>query len=143
MKSSAKIFYGVTVFLAVMAVIYIVATQKVSDTGSIQGLEWAGTAGLVLAAGMTLMLGAYFHFTERRIDILPEDWEEAEVEDKAGMLGFFSPSSIWPFAMSMAIMILGFGICFMAYWLILMGAVLLILTGVMLNLQYGIPREKH
>ena len=83
MKSSAKIFYGLTVFMGIMAVIYILATRNVSDTGSVQGLEWAGATGLALAAGLTLMLGAYFHFTERRIDILPQDWEEAEIEDGA------------------------------------------------------------
>ena len=103
MKSSAKIFYGLTVFMGIMAVIYILATRNVSDTGSVQGLEWAGATGLALAAGLTLMLGAYFHFTERRIDILPQDWEEAEIEDGAGMLGFFSPGSIWPFVMCVGI----------------------------------------
>ncbi|APT85124.1 cytochrome c oxidase subunit 4 [Corynebacterium aquilae] len=143
MKSSAKIFYGVTVFLAVMTVIYILATKHVSDTGSIEGLEWAGATGLVLATLLTLMLGAYFHFTERRIDILPEDWEEAEIEDGAGMLGFFSPGSIWPFVMTVAVALMGYGIAFMAYWLIVLGAVVLIWAGTMLNLQYGLPREKH
>ena len=143
MKSSAKIFYGVTVFLGVMAVIYILATKKVSDSGSIEGLEWAGATGLVLATLLTLMLGAYFHFTERRIDILPEDWEEAEIEDGAGMLGFFSPGSIWPFVMTVAVAIMGYGIAFMAYWLIVLGAVILIWSGTMMNLQYGLPREKH
>ena len=107
MKSSAKIFYGLTVFMGIMAVIYILATRNVSDTGSVQGLEWAGATGLALAAGLTLMLGAYFHFTERRIDILPQDWEEAEIEDGAGMLGFFSPGSIWPFVMCVGIGIMG------------------------------------
>ena len=55
MKSSAKIFYGLTVFLAVMAVLYILATMKIADAGSIRGLEWAGATGLVLATGLTLM----------------------------------------------------------------------------------------
>ena len=143
MKSSAKIFYGLTVFMGIMAVIYILATRNVSDTGSVQGLEWAGAIGLALAAGLTLMLGAYFHFTERRIDILPQDWEEAEIEDGAGMLGFFSPGSIWPFVMCVGIGIMGYAIAFMAYWLLLLGAVILIWSGIMLNLQYIMPKEKH
>ena len=133
MKSSAKIFYGLTVFMGIMAVIYILATRNVSDTGSV----------LALAAGLTLMLGAYFHFTERRIDILPQDWEEAEIEDGAGMLGFFSPGSIWPFVMCVGIGIMGYAIAFMAYWLLLLGAVILIWSGIMLNLQYIMPKEKH
>lgn len=143
MKSSAKVMYGLTVFLVVMAVIYVFATMHVDDKGSVQGLEWAGSVALILSAGLTLMLGVYLHFTEVRADVLPEDWEEAEVADKAGTLGFFSPSSIWPAAMSGAVAVLGFGIIFMHYWMILVGAALLVFTIAKLNLQYGVPREKH
>lgn len=143
MKSSAKIFYAVTVFMATMSVIYIITTQYITDSANLRGLEWAGATGLVLAAALTLMLGGYFHFTERRMDILPQDWEEAEVEDASGTLGFFSPGSIWPFIMCLAIGIMGYAIAFMIYWLLLLGAVGLIWGGIMLNLQYGLPKEKH
>ena len=103
MKSSSKVMYGLTVFLAVTAVIYILGTMYVDDRGSVMGLEWVGTTALVLSAALTMMLGLYINITERRTDVLPEDWEEAEVADKAGTLGFFSPGSIWPAAMSGAI----------------------------------------
>lgn len=143
MKSSSRLFYGITVFMAIVAVVYILATAYVKDTGSLQGLEWAGSVGLVLAAGLTAMLGGYLHITERHSDITPNDWEEAEIVDGAGELGFFSPSSIWPFVMTLSIAVLGYGIVFMAYWMIVMGAVMLIWSATMLNLQYGIPPEKH
>ncbi|WP_040362013.1 cytochrome c oxidase subunit 4 [Corynebacterium amycolatum] len=148
MKSAAKLFYGLTVFLGFMAVVYIFGTQYLQDTGNIinesQGrLEWAGATGLILAALMTLMLGGYFHFTERRSDITPSDFEEAEIADGAGTLGFFSASSIWPFVMTMGILLMGYGIAFMAYWLIVLGAVILIVAGTKLNTQYITPPEKH
>ena len=143
MKSSSKIMYGLTVFLAAMAVIYILGTMYVDDRGSVMGLEWVGATALVLSTALTLMLGVYIHITERRTDVLPEDWEEAEVADKAGTLGFFSPGSIWPAAMSGAVGLLGFGIIFMHYWLILVGALALTYTIAKLNFQYGVPREKH
>ncbi|BAC18896.1 cytochrome c oxidase polypeptide 4 [Corynebacterium efficiens YS-314] len=143
MKSSSKIMYGLTVFLAAMAVIYIFGTMYVDDRGSVMGLEWVGATALVLSTALTLMLGVYIHITERRTDVLPEDWEEAEVADKAGTLGFFSPGSIWPAAMSGAVGLLGFGIIFMHYWLILVGALALTYTIAKLNFQYGVPREKH
>ena len=148
MKSAAKLFYGLTVFLGFIAVVYIFGTQYLQDTGNVinesQGrLEWAGATGLVLAALMTLMLGGYFHFTERRSDITPADFEEAEVADGAGTLGFFSASSIWPFVMTMGILLMGYGIAFMAYWLIVLGAVILIVSSTKLNTQYITPPEKH
>ena len=43
MKSSSRLFYGITVFMAIVAVVYILATAYVKDTGSLQGLEWAGS----------------------------------------------------------------------------------------------------
>lgn len=39
MKSSAKLMYGLTVFMVAMAVIYIFATMHVSDGGNVQVLS--------------------------------------------------------------------------------------------------------
>ena len=61
----------------------------------------------------------------------------------AGVLGFFSASSIWPFVMTVAIVIMSYGIAFWHLWLLAFGAVVLIWAGTMLNLQYGLPPEKH
>ncbi|QGU07836.1 Cytochrome c oxidase polypeptide 4 [Corynebacterium occultum] len=143
MNSSAKIMYSLSAFLAVTALIYIFGTTYMQDDSYLRRTEWVGVVGLVLGFGLTTFLGVYFHFTHSRSDVLPEDWEEAEVQDKAGTLGFFSPGSIWPAAMSGAILLLGLGIAFWLYWLIALGALLLIYTAAMMNLQYGIPKEKH
>lgn len=70
MKASAKIMYGLTAFLALMAVIYIFATIYVQDDGYLFGAEWVGIVCLILSTGLAIMLGGYFHFTERRTDIL-------------------------------------------------------------------------
>lgn len=143
MKSASRIFYGLSAFLFAVTIVYIFATIYVNDAGNIPGLEWAGVTGLVVAVLLTMMLAVYSHFTEKHIDVLPQDWEEAEIADNAGLYGFFAPSSIWPFAMAMAIALLGIGVAYMLYWLIALGAVMLIFFGTMLNLQYGVPREKH
>jgi cytochrome c oxidase polypeptide 4 len=45
--------------------------------------------------------------------------------------------------MCVGIGIMGYAIAFMAYWLLLLGAVILIWSGIMLNLQYIMPKEKH
>ncbi|GAA1475277.1 cytochrome c oxidase subunit 4 [Corynebacterium felinum] len=150
MRGTAKIMYGMTAFLGIMSLIYFFSTMYVDDSGNrfIEGagsynFEWAGGVSMILATLLSLMLAGYLHFTDNRIDILPEDWEEAEISDGAGTLGFFSPFSIWPAAMSGAVAVLGFGIVFMHYWMIIIGAILLIYTTTMLNLQYGLPKEKH
>ena len=143
MRQTAKLMYGLAAFLVVMTVLYFFATSKLNDNGNAQGIEWAGGTGLVLATLLCLFLGGYFHLTNAKADIEPKDWEQAEIEDGAGVLGFFSASSIWPFVMTVAIVILGAGIAWWHYWLIVMGAVILIWSATMLNLQYGAPPEKH
>ena len=143
MGTGAKIFYALGTFFVIVAVIYAVATSYIGDDAYLSGYEWAGGVALVLATALAFMLGGYLHFTERRIDILPEDWEEAEIEDGAGVLGFFSPGSIWPAAMTGGVGLMALGIAFWQLWLLALGAVGLIWATTMLNLQYGIPREKH
>ena len=112
MRQTAKLMYGLALFLTLMTVIYFYATSQLNDSASSQGIEWAGGTGMVLATLLCLFLGVYFHLTNSKSDIEPKDWEGAEVEDGAGVLGFFSPHSGWPFIMSLAIVTIGYGIAF-------------------------------
>lgn len=143
MGTGSKVFYAIGTFLLLMGVFYILATMWVGDDAYLFGVEWVGGVGLVLATALSFMMAVYLDFTERRMDIVPEDWEEAEIEDGAGVLGFFAPHSIWPLAMAGAVFFLGLGIAFWQLWLVGIGAVLLIWTTTQLNMQYSIPREKH
>ncbi|WP_414120109.1 cytochrome c oxidase subunit 4 [Corynebacterium nuruki] len=143
MKQTAKIMYALATFMVIMTVLYFVATSQLSDSSTGKGIEWAGGTGMVLATLLALFLGVYFHLTSSKTDIEPKDWEEAEIEDGAGVLGFFSANSGWPFLMAFAIMLMGYGISFFHIWLILLGAVMLVWSTIMLNLQYGLPPEKE
>ena len=143
MRATSKVFYSIATYLLVSLIVYIFGVTFVKDDGYLYGAEWGGIVGLFLAFLLCMMLGAYLHFTDDRSDVLPEDWEEAETEDAAGILGFFSPGSIWPLAMTGAIGLLGLGIIFLYFWLIALGAVCLIAACTGLSLQYGLPKEKH
>ena len=143
MRATSKVFYSIATYLLVSLFVYIFGVTFVKDDGYLYGAEWVGIVGMFLAFLLCMMLGAYLHFTDNRSDVLPEDWEEAETEDAAGILGFFSPGSIWPLAMTGAIALLGLGIIFLYFWLIALGAVCLIAACTGLSLQYGLPKEKH
>ena len=143
MRATSKVFYSIATYLFVSLIVYVLGVNFVKDDGYLYGPEWVGIVGMILSVVLCIMLGGYLQFTDNRVDVVPEDWEEAETEDGAGILGFFSPSSIWPFTMSVAICVLGLGIAFWQLWLLALGAVFLIWATTMLSLQYGIPREKH
>ncbi|WP_408925973.1 cytochrome c oxidase subunit 4 [Corynebacterium sp. YSMAA1_1_F7] len=143
MTSGAKLFYAIGTFFSVVTVFYFIVTHSVNDAGNVMGVEWAGGTGLVMATLLAFMLGGYLHLTSNKTDIGPDDWEEAEIEDGAGVLGFFSASSIWPFWMTVSIVVMGAGLAWWHLWLVAFGAVMLIWASTMLNLQYGLPPEKH
>lgn len=143
MRVGAKVFYGIAVYIIVSLLVYIFGVNLIQDDGYLYGPEWIGIVGMTLATLLCLMLGGYLHITDNKTDIAPEDWEEAETEDGAGILGFFSPNSIWPFAMTISIIPLGLGVIYLYFWLIALGAVMLVFSTTMLSLQYGLPKEKH
>ncbi|MDY3127912.1 MAG: cytochrome c oxidase subunit 4 [Corynebacterium sp.] len=143
MQASAKVMYSIAAYLFVSLIVYTLGVNFIDSNGYLMGPEWVGIVSLLLAFLLAMMLGGYFHLTANKADLLPEDWEEAETEDAAGIYGFFAPSSIWPFAMTMSIAVLGLGVIYLYYWLIVLGAILLVWSTTMLSLQYGLPKEKH
>jgi hypothetical protein len=98
MHIEARLFEFLTAFFILSAVVYGVLT------GLFQygGVEWAGTTALVLTSGLTLITGTFFRFVARRLDTRPEDYEDAEISDGAGELGFYSPHSWWPVAIALS-----------------------------------------
>lgn len=143
MTSGAKLFYAIAVFFLFMDVAYILGTKYLVETNRVMGTEWAGVTGFTLALLLSLMLAVYLHLTDNKTDISPSDWEMAEIEDGAGVLGFFSAGSIWPLQLTIAVMMVAYGLAFWHFWLIVAGALFLIWGSVMMNLQYGVARDDH
>ncbi len=76
-------------FFVLVAIVYGIFTGL-----SRTGIEWAGLTGIVLSAGLTLIIGTYFRFVARRLDTRPEDYEDAEISDGAGDLGLLQPGQL-------------------------------------------------
>jgi hypothetical protein len=123
MKSEWKLFTVLTVFCFLVAPLYAWWTNLYGGS-----VEWVGTVGLVLTGLLTLMCGAFFWIVSRRIDLRPEDRVDAEIDDGVGDLGFFSPGSYWPFGLALSAVIAALGLVYMQIWLILTGAVAIILA---------------
>lgn len=138
MNATVRMFDGLTIFLVVLGFGYAYLTGT-----SRTGVEWVGSTAFVLSGGLCLLIGGYLRFVSRRISTLPEDFEEAEVSDGAGELGFFSPQSYWPFFMAFSVLIVGYGVAFWNWWILIGGVITLIFTASALVFEYHWGREKH
>jgi hypothetical protein len=135
----ARLFEFLTAFFVLCAIGYGVLTAMYA-TG---GIEWAGLTALVLTSGLSLLTGTFFRFVARRLDTRPEDYEEAEISDGAGELGFYSPHSWWPILISLAASTTAVGIALWLPWLIVAGVCFVLATVAGLVFEYYTGPEKH
>nr|WP_090344290.1 cytochrome c oxidase subunit 4 [Mycolicibacterium malmesburyense]CRL75681.1 Cytochrome c oxidase subunit IV [Mycolicibacterium malmesburyense] len=139
MHIEARLFEFLTAFFILAAVVYAVLTAMFQYGG----IEWAGTTALVLTAGLTLIIGTFFRFVARRLDTRPEDYEDAEISDGAGELGFFSPHSWWPIFIALSVSIAAVGVALWLPWLIVAGGCFVVTTVSALTFEYYTSPEKH
>ncbi len=139
MHVEARIFEILTAFFVVSSIAYGTLTALFANGG----LEWVGTVALVLSGGLSLIIGTFFRFVARRLDTRPEDYEDAEISDGAGELGFFSPHSWWPILIALAFSITAVGAALWLPWLIVAGIVLVLGAVSGLVFEYYIGPEKH
>ncbi|WP_406097717.1 cytochrome c oxidase subunit 4 [Streptomyces sp. NBC_01013] len=115
MKIQGKMFLGLALFILVIAITYGVWSK-----------EPVGTTALVLAFGLSVMIGFYLAFTARRVDALAQDNKEADVADEAGEVGFFSPHSWQPLSLAIGGIFAFMGVVF-GWWLLYFSAPMLLI----------------
>lgn len=138
MKVEARIFDLVMAFSFLMAVVYGYWTW--ADTGFI---EPTGTVALALTGGLALIVGTYFRFVARRIEVRPEDNADAEISDGAGELGFFSPGSYWPVALAACAALGGVALAFFQIWLLVLAIIALLIAVGGLVFEYHTGPSHH
>lgn len=139
MDTEAKLFEYLTGFFFVTAIGYAVCTTLWQDGGT----EYVGTVAILLTGGLTLIMGTYFRFVARRIDDRPEDFEEAEIADGSGELGFYSPHSSWPILLAASAALVGLSMAFGAYWLTAFAVLCVLAAAGGLVFEYHVGPEKH
>ncbi|MBU3707453.1 MAG: cytochrome c oxidase subunit 4 [Mycobacterium sp.] len=139
MRIEARLFEIITGFFVLAAIVYGTLTA-IFEPG---GLEWAGTTAMVLSAGLTLIIGTFFRFVARRLDTRPEDYEDADIADGAGELGFFAPHSWWPILIALAFSVAAVGAALWLPWLIAAGIVMVLGAVSGLVFEYYVGPERH
>jgi hypothetical protein len=139
MHIEARLFEILTAFFVLAFIGYTTLTAIFANGGT----EWAGATALALTAGLSLIIGTFFRFVARRLDTRPEDYEDAEVSDGAGELGFFSPHSWWPVLIALSASVTAVGVALWLPWLIAAGVAFVLSTVAGLVFEYYLAAEKH
>ncbi|MET0452375.1 MAG: cytochrome c oxidase subunit 4 [Mycobacterium sp.] len=144
MHIEARLFEFLTAFFALCAVVYgtLTAIYGNGHDGN-TGIEWAGTTALILTTGLSLITGTFFRFVARRLDTRPEDYEDAEISDGAGELGFYAPHSWWPLLIALSASVTAVGVAMWLPWLLFAGVCFVLATVAGLVFEYYTGPEKH
>lgn len=86
-----------------------------------------GTTALVMTGGLSALVAFYMLYTDKRLDGLPEDRGNAEIDEADPEYGFYSPHSWWPLPVGAAAMLIALGFIFAA-WLAVLGVVFLVVS---------------
>jgi hypothetical protein len=86
-----------------------------------------GTTALVMTGGLAFLVAFYVLYTNKRLDGLPEDRANAEIDEADPEYGFYSPHSWWPLPVGFASMMIALGFIFTA-WLAVLGVMVLMVS---------------
>ena len=86
-----------------------------------------GTTALVMTGGLSFLVAFYVLYTNKRLDGLPEDRANAEIDEADPEYGFYSPHSWWPLPVGFAAMLIALGFIFVA-WLVVLGVMVMMVA---------------
>ena len=132
MKVEGLLFAGLAAFLGTITAVYWLLSR-----------DPTGTTALGLSGGLAFIIGYYLLFTARRMDARPEDRPDAEIAEGAGEIGFFAPYSWWPILLAGAFSLVGMGLIFGRFMLIIgVGAIIAAVVGFTFEYYLGINRTQ-
>jgi len=153
MGANARLFWVLSVFFALLAVVYTVWTllygaQDLAQDPGAAGqpgprVEWIGTLGLALCAVAAGLIAFYVSRIHRsQGGELAEDRVDAEIDDGDAEQGFFSPWSWWPILLAASAALLFTGIA-VGVWIAIIGVVVGVISLVGWAFEYHRGRFGH
>ena len=106
---------GAIFFLAVAGVYFFFSGDEI------------GTTALVMTGGLAFLVAFYILYTDKRLQGIPEDRADAEIDEADPEYGFYSPHSWWPLPVGAAAMFIALGFIFAA-WLVVFGVLVLLIA---------------
>jgi hypothetical protein len=132
MKVEGLLFAFLSAFLTTTTLVYWLLSR-----------DPTGTTALGLSGGLAFIIAYYLMFTARRMEARPEDRGDAEIAEGAGEIGFFAPHSWWPIATAGAFSMVGMGLIFGPFMLVIgVGAIAVAVVGFTFEYYLGINRTQ-
>ncbi len=100
---------------------------------AVAGIYWylshdqIGTTALIMTGALAFLVAFYMLYTAKRVFPRPEDRLDAEVDEADPEYGFFSPHSWWPLLVGISAAIIGVGLIF-ALWAVVLGFFFLLIA---------------
>ena len=128
MTANARLWLILCGFFVLATAVYVIwtiaydAQQLATDPTIVEGprIEWAGSTALALASVLSGLIGFYLSRVSRSVGVLPEDREEADIDDGDAEQGFFSPHSWWPVVLAGGLALVFIGLA-AGFWISLIG----------------------
>jgi hypothetical protein len=129
MRDATRMFFVLAGFFVLITVVYVLwglffdpsYTSQGATGGGPNHIEWVGTVALALCAILSGLIAFFMARTRRgQTAELPEDRDNALIDEGDAEQGFFSPWSWWPVSLgtSAALMFVGLAVgnwlCFIA-----------------------------
>jgi hypothetical protein len=141
-KTNASLFTILAVFFWLAAGLYL-AWGLLAPVDAKHPIEWVGVLGIALSGILFLLISVFLRLSHRgQGGELPEDREDALIDDGEAEQGFFSPWSWWPImiAFSAGLMVTGLAV---GVWIAFIGAAILIVSVIGWQYEYYRGRFAH
>jgi len=138
MRATAKIFWILGIFFAVVTVAYGLLTGYFEPLG----VELVGFPAMIAMTGLAFMIAMAVSLAVRKNDLGASDEEDGEVESSAGVQGSFSPYSWAPLWVAV-----GCGLCFLGvaagWWIFAFGVLFSIYGILQWTLEFSQGQHAH
>ena len=144
MRANANIFWILSVFLTLAAILYTVWSMffptQPTDT-PLEGVEWVGSIAIFLTAVLSALIAFYVsRVYKAQGGELPEDRLDANIDDGEAEQGFFAPWSWWPVMIGLSAALIFTGIA-VGIWIAFIGGALVLVS--IVGWQYEFYRGFH